>query len=153
MCRDADLVTITNKEDLEKAMAESLIQAERLQASHGQQGRYNAQAMLPPMRFSLQKVASEVGIRFLLLMTRPGDPPCCICLHIRAKVCSARCSLHTWLSHVRLAWSNQAMCYDSDRWAAGCCLLHRSTVPIRVNAEWSVSESWCRCDYGTCVGA
>ncbi|KAK9822352.1 hypothetical protein WJX74_011010 [Apatococcus lobatus] len=57
--RDADLVTITNKEDLEKAMAESLIQAERLQASHGQQGRFNAQAMLPPMRFSLQKVASE----------------------------------------------------------------------------------------------
>ena len=58
--REGDLVTITNKEDLEKAMAESLVQAERLQASHGQQGRFNAQAMLPPMRFSLQKVASEV---------------------------------------------------------------------------------------------
>ena len=54
-------MTITNKEDLEKAMAESLVQAERLQASHGQQGRFNAQAMLPPMRFSLQKVASEVN--------------------------------------------------------------------------------------------
>ena len=102
-CRDADLVTITNKEDLEKAMAESLIQAERLQASHGQQGRYNAQAMLPPMRFSLQKVASEVGIQFLLLVLMPGDPPGCVGVHVRSNFCSNHCSLHTCLSHFKIA--------------------------------------------------
>ncbi len=54
-------------------MAESLVQAERLQASHGQQGRFNAQAMLPPMRFSLQKVASEVSITGFSISNRFVD--------------------------------------------------------------------------------
>ena len=73
VCREGDLVTIADKQDVHKALQELLEAAERKGGNqHGP--RLHAQTPLPPLHLQLTPVASEVGFRCRLLICCESIP-------------------------------------------------------------------------------
>lgn len=91
LCREGDLVTITDRNDLQVALKEVVEQADRLQAQHGGPKLPN---MVPPVRIHATRAKSQVSHASVIAsLTQPAshDSSCCdvqsVCTLVLHVVC------------------------------------------------------------------